>query len=364
MKDIYVTQPQLPDLEAFTALLKEIWASHRLTNNGPLHQRLEQELADHLGVPHLSLFNNGTIALMMALRALELQGEVITTPFSFVATTHAIAWNGLRPVFSDINPETFNLDPAGIEAAITPETCAIMPVHCYGTPCDVAAIEDIARRHDLKVIYDAAHAFDVRDEGGSVLRHGDLSVLSFHATKVFSTLEGGAIVARDAETKLKIDRLKNFGFVNEIEVDGIGLNGKMNEVQAAFGLLQLNTIDEALASRARIAERYRDAIAEKPGLTCLPKPSSWRENNSYFPVLVGNDYPLTRDGLYDVLRENCIYARRYFYPLISDLPAYSSLKSAQVSNLPIAERIADQILCLPIYPDLQDAELDRILTVI
>lgn len=361
MKNIYVTQPFLPDLGEFTALIEGIWASHRLTNNGPLHEQLERSVAEYLGVEHLSLFSNGTIALMTALRALDLTGEVITTPFSFVATTHAIAWNGLRPVFSDIDGASCNLDPARIEAAITPETCAIMPVHCYGTPCDVEAIGEIAARHGLRVIYDAAHAFGVRDAGGSVLRHGDLSVLSFHATKVFSTLEGGAIIAPDAETKQRIDRLKNFGIVNEVEVDGIGLNGKMNEVQAAFGLLQLREVDDALAERARVAARYRAAIAGIEGLTCLPVQIEVRENNAYFPVLVGEDYPLERDALYAALRERGIYARRYFHPLISSIPAYRDLPSARPENLPVANQIGAQVLCLPIYPDLSDADVDRIL---
>lgn len=364
MKNIYVTQPYLPDLGAFSALLEEIWASRRLTNNGPLHEQLEREVAEYLGVEHLSLFSNGTIALMTALRALDLRGEVITTPFSFVATTHAIAWNGLRPVFSDIEAETFNLDPARLEAAITPETCAIMPVHCYGTPCEVDAIGEIAARHGLRVIYDAAHAFGVRDAGGSVLRHGDLAVLSFHATKVFSTLEGGAIIAPDAETKRRIDRLKNFGIVNEVEVDGIGLNGKMNEVQAAFGLLQLRAVDAALSERARVAARYRAAVADIPGLTCLPAQIAAHENNAYFPVLVGPAYPLGRDALYEALRARGIYARRYFYPLISSIPAYRDLPSARAGNLPVANRIGAQVLCLPIYPDLTDGDVDRILDAI
>src|SRR6056297_1639455 len=361
MKNIYVTQPFLPDLGEFTALIEEIWASHRLTNNGPLHQQLEQAVAEYLGVDHLSLFGNGTIALMTALRALDLKGEVITTPFSFVATTHGITWNGLQPVFSDIDADTFNLDPERIEAAITPETRAIMPVHCYGTPCDVGAIGEIAARHGLRVIYDAAHAFGVRDAGGSVLRHGDLSVLSFHATKVFSTLEGGAIISPDAETKQRIDRLKNFGIVNEVEVDGIGLNGKMNEVQAAFGLLQLRSVDAALAERARVAARYRAAITGIDGLSCLSPGMAARENDAYFPMLVGEDYPLERDALYEALRERGIFARRYFYPLISSIPAYGDLPSARAENLPVANRIGAQVLCLPIYPDLTDEDVDRIL---
>ena len=356
---IYVTQPVMPPLDDFVASLREIWDSKYLTNGGKFHQQLEEALCAHLGVEHLSLFANGTLALMVALQAQGIKGEVITTPYSFVATTHAITWNGLTPVFVDIDPVTFNLDPEKIEAAITPRTQAIMPVHCYGNPCDVARIDAIARKHGLKVIYDAAHAFGVRQDGQSILHHGDLAVLSFHATKVFSTLEGGAIVSRDAATKAHIDRLKNFGIADEVTVVAAGINAKMNEVSAAFGLLQLASVDTALAQRRQIAAHYRRLLASVPGITPMAE-GEHEANYGYFAILVGDGYPLGRDGLYQMLRDAGIHARRYFYPLISDFPMYGTLPSAAPENLPNAALVAGQVLCLPIYPALAQGDLARI----
>jgi dTDP-4-amino-4,6-dideoxygalactose transaminase len=359
-KPIYVTQPHLPPLQEFIPYLEQIWASRILTNKGPFHEQLEQALCEHLGVEHLALFTNGTIALVTALQALRINGEVITTPFSFVATAHSLLWNGIKPVFVDIDPNTLNLDPKKIEAAITPQTTAILPVHCYGNPCDVDAIQAIADNYNLKVIYDAAHAFGVQCHCGSVLKHGDLSVLSFHATKVFNTFEGGAIVCPDARTKHHIDNLKNFGFVNETTVVAAGINGKMHEFSAALGLLQLKHIEEALARRREIDARYRELLRDVPGISCVGRAGQKVANYAYFPILVGPDYPLSRDGLYQRLRENDVYARRYFYPLISDFPMYRGLPSAQRSNLPVATALAERVLCLPIYPALTDTQVDDI----
>lgn len=324
-----------------------------------MHQQLEQALCEYLGVEHLALFANGTLALVTALQALRITGEVITTPYSFVATAHSLLWNGVKPVFVDIDPVSLNLDPEKIEAAITPSTTAIMPVHCYGRPCDVAAIERIADTYNLRVIYDAAHAFGVRDDGGSILRHGDLSVLSFHATKVFNTFEGGAIICPDAKTYRRIGHLKNFGFVNETTVVAPGINGKMSEVSAAFGLLQLQYIDQALARRRLIDGLYREQLAGLDGLHCLDGLID-NSNHAYFPILIGAEFPLTRDELYQHLRAHDILARRYFYPLISDFPMYRGLPSAEPANLPVARSIAGKVICLPIYPDLTDDEVDMI----
>jgi dTDP-4-amino-4,6-dideoxygalactose transaminase len=361
---IYVTQPNLPPLEEFIPYLQEIWDSKVLTNGGPFHQQLEQALCDYLGVKHLALFTNGTIALVTALQALRIAGEVITTPYSFVATSHSLLWNGIKPVFVDIDPNTLNLDPAKIEAAITSHTTAIMPVHVYGHPCDVDAIQKIADRYNLKVIYDAAHAFGVQSHCGSVLNHGDLSVLSFHATKVFNTFEGGAIVCPDAKTKQHIDHLKNFGFVDETTVVAPGINGKMGEVNAAFGLLQLKHIDQVLARRKEIDTIYRQQLAGEKGIRCLGDAGENVANYAYFPILVESEYPLSRDALYQKLRDHNIYARRYFYPLISDFPMYRDLPSAQRSNLPVAASAADKVLCLPIYPALQRQEQQRIISIV
>lgn len=356
MKDapVYVTRPFLPPLEEVLPFLEQIWASRELTNGGPFHQQFEQALCEYLGLKHISLFANGTLALVTALQAMRITGEVITTPYSFVATAHSLLWNGIKPVFVDIDPETLDLDPAKIEAAITPQTTAILPVHVYGRPCATARIQTIADTYGLKVIYDAAHAFGVEDQGGSVLRHGDLSILSFHATKVFTTFEGGAIVSSDEKTKKRIDYLKNFGFADEVTVVAPGINGKMNEFQAAVGLAQLKHIDRALAEREAIDRRYRELLANIPGIRCLPPPSSKRHNYSYFPVLVGPEYPRSRDELYERLREHGIYARRYFYPLISEFPMYRALHSAEPAMLQVAAMVANRVICLPIFPGLDE----------
>lgn len=363
-KPIFVTQPHLPPLEEFIPYLEDIWKNKTLTNGGPFHQALEQALSEHLGVKHISLFSNGTIALVTALQAQRITGEVITTPYSFVATAHSLLWNGIKPVFVDIDPHTLNIDPAKIEAAITPHTTAIMPVHCYGQPCDVDAIQKIADNYNLKVIYDAAHAFGVTDERGSILNHGDLSVLSFHATKVFNTFEGGAIVSPNAKTKQRIDQLKNFGFVDEVTVVAAGINGKMSEINAAFGLLQLKHVDEAINRRKKIDTFYRNELATIAGISCIDFAANAKSNHSYFPILVKEDYPMGRDALYQKLKDNGIFARRYFYPLISEFPMYRSMVSAQRGNLPVAFNAAAKVLCLPIYPDLQTEDQQRIIKII
>src|SRR5438552_2053102 len=359
-KPIYVAQPLLPPLEEFIPYLEDIWKSRILTNNGPYHQQLEQALCEHLGVKHIALFANGTVALVTALQTLRIKGEVITTPYSFVATAHSLLWNAIDPVFVDVDPNTLNLDPAGIEAAITPQTTAIMPVHVYGHPCDVDRIQKIADNYGLKVIYDAAHAFGVQDHGGSVLRHGDLSVLSFHATKVFTTFEGGAIVCPDAKTKQRVDHLKNFGFVDETIVVAPGINGKMSEWNAALGLLQLKYFDQAIARRKNIDAIYREQLKDVRGIRCLRHSDKDLANHAYFPILVRPGYPLTREALYKKLRDNGVHARRYFYPLVSDFPMYRGLPSAAQSNLPVASKAASEVLCLPIYPALSDEQVDRV----
>lgn len=358
---IYVTRPCLPPLDEFLPYLRQIWDNRILTNGGPFHQQLEAALCDYLGVEHLALFASGTIGLITALQALGVSGEVITTPYSFVATSHALLWNGIEPVFVDIERDSLNLDPARIEAAITPRTTAIMPVHCYGHPCDTAAIHEIARAHDLRVIYDAAQAFGVRDEGGSVLRHGDLSVLSFHATKVFNTFEGGAIVCPDAPTKLRIDQLKNFGYVDEVTVVAAGINGKMSEFNAAFGLLELQHIDRAFARRRAIDATYRKLLKDVNGIRCLGEVGAKTANNySYFPILIERDYRLGRDELYRALKAKNIHPRRYFFPLISDFPMYRRYPSGRRENLPVATAVAQSVLCLPIYPDLELSMVETI----
>lgn len=363
-KPIYVTQPAMPDLEELIPYLREIWDNKILTNSGPLHQRLEKALCDYLGVSHLALFTNATVALVTAFQALKISGEVITTPYSFVATAHCLMWNQLKPVFVDVEPGSLNMDPARIEAAITPETRAILPVHCYGHPCQVEAIQAIADHHGLKVVYDAAHAFGVRDAGGSVLRHGDLSILSFHATKVFNTFEGGAIICPDAETKTRIDQLKNFGISDEVTIEAPGLNGKMSEFNAAFGLLQLKHVDESIAHRRVLDAHYRERLAPVKGIRCLPAGTETVANHSYFPILVEPDFGLDRDALYEALKGHGIVARRYFYPLISDFAVYRDLPSARGANLPVAAKAAQQVLCLPIYPALPLGEADRIIDLI
>jgi dTDP-4-amino-4,6-dideoxygalactose transaminase len=363
-KPIYVTQPFLPPLEEFQPYLEQIWQSKWLTNGGPFHQELEKKLADHFGVDHLALFANGTLALVTALQALRITGEVITTPFSFVATAHSLLWNGIKPVFVDIHPEAFNLDPEKIEAAITPQTTAIMPVHVYGKPCDVEKIQRIADTYGLKVIYDAAHAFGVSYKGESLFKHGDLSALSFHATKVFNTFEGGAIVCPDAKTKSRIDDLKNFGYHGEVTVVAPGINAKMNELQAAFGLLQLKHIDKAIDRRREIDVQYREQLSSVKGISCAALPANTTYNYAYFPILIEKEYPLSRDELNDKLRQYGIFPRRYFYPLISEFPMYRSLPSAAQSNLPIAKKVAEQVLCLPIYPALESESITKIISII
>ncbi len=361
---IYVTKPLLPPLEEFMPYLEKIWENKILTNCGPFHQQLEKALCEYLGVEHIALFTNGTLALVTALQALRITGEVITTPYSFVATSHSLLWNGIKPVFADIHPVTMNLDPEKIEAAITPHTTAILPVHCYGHPCDVEAIQKIADNYNLRVIYDAAHAFGVQDAHGSILRHGDLSVLSFHATKVFNTFEGGAIVCPDAKTKDRIDKLKNFGYMGEVTVIAPGINGKMSEFNAALGLLQLKYVDQAIERRRLIDAAYRDKLNGVKGIRCLDYQGEKVANYAYFPILVDADYPISRDDLYHKLKENGIHPRRYFYPLISDFPMYRGLPSAHRDNLPAATVAALQILCLPIYPDMESEAVDRVISLI
>ena len=363
-RPIYVTQPYLPPLEEFVPYLEKIWESKKLTNNGPFHRQLEEALCEFLGVKHIALFTNGTLALVTALQALRITGEVITTPYSFVATAHSLLWNGIKPVFADIDPNTLNLDPTRIEAAITPHTTAIMPVHCYGRPCDVDAIQQIADNYNLHVIYDAAHAFGVRGSAGSVLAYGDLSVLSFHATKVYTTFEGGAIVCPDAKTKQRIDHLKNFGFVDEVTVVAPGINGKMSEMNAAMGLLQLKYFDQAIARRKAVDTAYREQLRGIRGIRCMPVAGNCSANYAYFPILVEPDYPVFRDMLYQELKDHGIHARRYFYPLISDFPMYRGLPSAHTDNLPVATRVAGQVLCLPISPSLCRADTERIVKVV
>ncbi|MEI6804136.1 MAG: DegT/DnrJ/EryC1/StrS family aminotransferase [Burkholderiales bacterium] len=360
----YITQPALPPLSEFIPYLEKIWESKWLTNCGPFHQQFEHALCAHLGVERLALFTNGTLALVTALQALRISGEVITTPYSFVATAHSLLWNGIKPVFVDIDPHTLNLDPEKIEAAITPQTTAIMPVHCYGHPCAVERIQKIADNYGLRTIYDAAHAFGVEDNDGSVLRHGDLSILSFHATKVFNTFEGGAIVCPDKKIKERIDHLKNFGFVDEVTVVAPGINGKMSEFNAALGLLQLQGIGAAIQKRKAIDARYREALAEVEGIHMLSSGSEKVANYAYFPILVRENHPLSRDALFQKLQENGIFARRYFYPLISEFPMYRGLSSAAPANLPIATRVAREVICLPIYPDLPLEQVDLVIELI
>ncbi len=360
---IYVTRPQLPPLAEYVAELERIWASRTLTNCGPCHERLEAALSEMLGVPYISLFTNGTVALMVAIEALGLQGEIITTPFSFVATSHCIRKSGCTPVFADIDPRTLNLDPVRVAAAITAKTSAILPVHCYGGVCDVEGISAIAHERGLKVVYDAAHAFGVRHRGSSVLNHGDLSMLSFHATKVFHTFEGGAIVSHDAGMKRRIDRLRNFGFVDEVTVVETGSNGKMSELNAAVGLLQIRYFDEAVARRGGIDEMYRTRLAPIEGIRCLDRDRLQTHNHSYFPILVQDSYGISREQLYQRFRADNIYARRYFFPLISELPMYRELPSAAAENLPVARDAADRILCLPIFPDMSHEQFESVMRV-
>jgi len=357
-RQITVTSPFLPPLEEFIPYLEKIWESKWLTNNGQFHQELEKTLCEYLHVDYISLFTNGTLPLMVALQALRITGEVITTPFSFVATTHSLWWNGIKPVFVDIDPKTGNLDPEKIEAAITPKTTAIMPVHVYGNPCDTKRIEEIADTYGLKVIYDAAHAFGVEVEGKSLLNEGDLATLSFHATKTYNTFEGGALVCHDAKTKQRIDYLKNFGFAGETTVVAPGINGKMDEVRSAFGLLQLKYVDDAIAKRKVIAETYRNELKGLNGITYFEDFPNVKHNYSYFPIFVDEkEYGMSRDGLYEKLKANNIYGRRYFYPLISEFSTYRGLESAAKENLPNAHKVANEVICLPIYPDLEMSDI-------
>lgn len=362
---ITVTSPLLPDLQEFEKLLEDIWQRKWLTNNGHYHKELEGALAEYLGVPYLSLFTNGTLPLITALQAMEITGEVITTPYSFVATTHSLWWNGIKPVFVDVNEKTGNIDPDKIEAAITPRTTAIMPVHVYGTPCDTQRIQEIADKHGLKVIYDAAHAFGVWQDGVSILEAGDMSTLSFHATKVYNTVEGGALVCHDAETKKQIDYLKNFGFAGETEVIAPGINSKMDEIRSAYGLLNLKQVDAAIARRKNITEKYREAFKTVAGIRHLEDIKGVTHNYSYFPIFIDEkEYGMSRDSLYAKLKENNILGRRYFYPLISEFAMYRDLDSAQSQNLPVAHKLADSVICLPMYADLPDEAVDRVIEVV
>ena len=362
---IFVTQPDLPPLEEFTELLKQIWDKKILTNNGPFHQQFEKDLADYLGVKYISIFTNGTLALITALQALRITGEVITTPFSFVATTHSLWWNNIKPVFADIEPGYFNLDPDKVEAAITSQTTAIMPVHVYGNPCNLDRFQQIADTYGLKLIYDAAHAFGVKVNGNSVLNYGDLSILSFHATKVFNTIEGGAIISPDEKTKKRIDYLKNFGFTDETTVIAPGINGKMNELQSAYGLLQLRYVDGYLDKRKKIASIYRELLKGTKGINVLEDIIGVDHAYSYFPILVDKEkYGNTRNELYEKLKKHNIFGRRYFYPLISQFPTYRGLPSSKDENLPIATKIADQVICLPIFPDLERSTVNKIASLI
>ena len=361
-KDIItVTSPLLPNLDEFTESLKEIWESKWITNNGQFHQKLEAALAEYLKVPYVSLFTNGTLPLLTALQALRITGEVITTPYSFVATTHALWWNGIKPVFVDIDPSTGNIDPQKIEAAITPRTTAILPVHVYGKPCDTEAIQAIADKYGLKVIYDAAHAFGVEMDGESLLNAGDMSTLSFHATKVFNTIEGGAMVMHDEKTKQRIDYLKNFGFANEVEVVGPGINSKMDEIRSAYGLLNLKQVDDAIAARQKVAIAYRNALRDVEGISFWDDMPGVRHNYSYFPIFVDAEkYGMTRDELYMKMKDQGVWGRRYFYPLISEFSTYRGFESSRPENLPNAHMMADTVICLPMHHALSEAEINRI----
>lgn len=364
-KKITVTSPLLPDLGEFQELLKDIWDRKWLTNNGHYHKELEKALAEYLDVPYISLFTNGTLPLITALQAMRITGEVITTPYSFVATTHSLWWNGIKPVFVDIEPRTGNIDPNKIEAAITPKTTAIMPVHVYGNPCDTDAIQQIADKYGLKIIYDAAHAFAVEVNGKSILEDGDMSTLSFHATKVFNTVEGGALVVKDAQTKKRIDYLKNFGFAGETEVIAPGINSKMDEIRSAYGLLNLKNVDTAIASRKQVAEKYRIGLKNIEGIAYLEDIEGVTHNYAYFPIFVDAEkYGITRDKLYSKMKENDVFGRRYFYPLISEFSTYRGLPSASKKNLPNAHKMADSVICLPMYAGLADVDIDKIMGII
>ncbi|MBR6990759.1 MAG: DegT/DnrJ/EryC1/StrS family aminotransferase [Bacteroidales bacterium] len=365
IKNLTVTTPLMPDLGEFSQMLKDIWESKWITNNGQFHQQLEEALCAYLKVPYVSLFTNGTLPLLTALQALRVSGEVITTPYTFVATTHSIWWNGLKPVFVDIDPSNCGMDPDRIEAAITPRTTAIMPVHCYGKPCDIVRIQQIADKYGLKVIYDAAHCFGVEVNGKSILEYGDISTLSFHATKVFNTVEGGAMVMHDAATKQRIDYLKNFGFESETEVIAPGINSKLDEMRAIYGLLNLRQVDDAIEARHRVAIHYREALRPVQGIRFFDDMPGVRHNYSYFPIFVdAEEYGMTRDELFFKLREHNIMSRRYFYPLISTFSTYRGLPSATTENLPNATRIANEVICLPMHHELSEEDVDRVLEII
>ncbi|MCX7856659.1 MAG: DegT/DnrJ/EryC1/StrS family aminotransferase [Deltaproteobacteria bacterium] len=362
---IYVTRPSLPPFEEFIEILRDIWNSRWLTNDGPYHKMFEKALGEYLGVKYVSLFANGTLALVTALQALRITGEVITTPYSFVATTHALHWNGITPVFCDIEPNYCNMDPEKIEALITPRTTAILPVHVYGNPCDVDRIQEIADRYGLKVIYDACHAFGVKINGESILNYGDLSILSFHATKVFTTFEGGAVVCHDEKMKKRIDFLKNFGFADEVTVVGPGINAKMNEFQAALGLLQLKYVDEVVRNRRRIWDIYQQRLSNIEGVRLIKRNEAVSHTPQYFPIFIERGiFGRSRDEVYDALRKHGIYPRRYFYPLISQFPPYRGLPSASPANLPVAERVTKEVLCLPLYSDLPEESVEFVCEVI
>lgn len=361
-KQITVTSPLLPNLDEFHNMLKEIWDSKWITNNGSFHQRLEKALAEYLKVPYVSLFTNGTLPLITALQALRITGEVITTPYSFVATTHSLWWNGIKPVFVDIDPATGNINPDNIEAAITPKTTAIMPVHVYGKPCDTKAIQEIADKYGLKVIYDAAHAFGVEVDGESILNAGDMSTLSFHATKVYNTIEGGAMVMHDEKTKKRIDYLKNFGFAGETEVVAPGINSKVDEMRSAYGLLNLRQVDQAIENRHKVAVAYREALRNVDGITSFDDMPGVRHNYSYFPIFVdAESYGMTRDELYFKMRDAGVLGRRYFYPLISEFSTYRGLPSAKPENLPNAHKMADSVICLPMHHNLSEEDINRVI---
>ncbi len=359
---ITVTSPLLPNLEELNTLMRQIWDSKWITNNGSFHRELEKQLAEYLGVPFISLFTNGTLPLITSLQAMRITGEVITTPYSFVATTHALWWNGIKPIFVDIDPVTGNIDPNKIEAAITPKTTAILPVHVYGKPCNVDAIQEIADKYGLKVLYDAAHAFGVKVNNVSILNAGNMSTLSFHATKVYNTIEGGALVMHDEKTKKHIDYLKNFGFAGETEVVAPGINSKMDEVRAAYGLLNLKQVDKAIEHRHQVAIKYREILRNVEGITFFDDMPGVRHNYSYFPIFVDkNKYGMTRDELYFKMRERNILGRRYFYPLISTFTSYRGLDSARPENLPNAFKMAEEVICLPMHHLLSDNDITRIL---
>lgn len=362
---ITVTSPLMPSLEELEVYLQDIWKRKWITNNGHYHQELEKALCAYLDVPYISVFTNGTLPLIIALQALRITGEVITTPYSFVATTHALWWNGIKPVFVDIDPRTGNLDPEQIEAAITPRTTAILPVHVYGQPCDTVRIQAIADKYGLKVIYDAAHAFGVKENGQSILKAGDLSTLSFHATKVFNTVEGGALVMPDAKTKQRIDYLKNFGFAGETEVVAPGINSKIDEVRAAYGLVNLKQVDAAIEARRQVALRYREVLKDVAGITFLADQPGVQHNYSYFPIFVdAEQYGMTRDELYFKMKAQNVWGRRYFYPLISTFSTYRGLDSASPSNLPHAHQMAERVICLPMHHALSEEDVERVLNCI